>query len=546
MIRSNCSPWFLCINTTVALISACLFGDSSGSIAGAPDPLAGTWISPPPDQYSDPWQQEFTYPNRDSIAERIVFDRENGMITGMFTSLFGEKEPLGGVKRERESISFLQDETRIFGEIHGTELHLFASDAKIGQGASIAWWMKWHGASRSRPYIFKKATASDLRIIREEPTYSFKKLPLPAVRNISTENLAPTPPMGVGNFVHANDAGVRSLADLMVSSGLRDAGYVYLQIDEGWQGRRDSEGKIHPNDGFPDMKALINYVHSKGLRFGIYSSPGPAACYGYAGSYGHEDQDAKTFSEWGVDYLKYDWCSAARIYATQSEMRAAYQKMGDALRSVRRPILYGLCQYGLFNVSTWGKSVGANLWRVADDLGNRWETLISEGFGVVKRLDHVGPDGWNDLDTLQVSFGNLNPDERRTQMTLWSIMAAPLFIQVSNNFAGWTTEQLEYLLNQEVISVDQDRLGQQGQRILKDGDTEVWSRPLSDGAVAVAVFNLGSEPRQVTFPWKIIHLERVKSARDLWKKVDLKSVSSNYLELIPPHGSTLLRVVAGA
>jgi alpha-galactosidase len=205
----------------------------------------------------------------------------------------------------------VEADSRIHGKIHGSDLQLSSfetgkRDPSLPLGwlaANMEWNSYWYGASKPRPYTLRKATASDLKIIQEGPTYSFEKLPLPELRDVPGGSLAPTPPMGVGNMVLTNDAEVRKVADSMVSSGLRDAGYVYLQIDEGWQGRRDAKGNIHSNDRFPDMKALIDYVHSKGLRFGIYSSPGPAACYGYAGSHGHEEQDASTFAESPTDAL---------------------------------------------------------------------------------------------------------------------------------------------------------------------------------------------------------------------------------------------------
>jgi alpha-galactosidase len=528
--------------TFVVVVAACLFGCTSAVAAD----LVGTWIAPDPNQYVIPGQGAVKYPNRDSVTQRIVIVRKNGILTGTAIS-HSEEEPLSDVKFKGTSISFVEGDTRISGEIHGSELQLTVLETGKRAGwlaRYMKWYMKWYSATKLRSFTFRKATASDLKIIQEGPRYSSEKLPLPALRNVSSDNLAPTPPMGVGNFVLTNDAEVRKVADLMVTTGLRDAGYVYLQIDEGWQGRRDAEGNIHPNDRFSDMKALIDYVHSRGLKFGIYSSPGPVACWGYAGSYGHEEQDAKTYAEWGVDYLKYDWCSAGRIYHTQSEMQAVYQKMGEALRSTGRPIVYSLCQYGLFNVTTWGKSVGGNLWRTGGDFGDRWDALISEGFETNGKLDHEGPDGWNDPDALQVGFGGMTTDEYRTQMTLWSMMASPLFIQMNSNFAKWTPEIKAILVNREVIAVDQDPLGRQGHRILKDGTVEVWSKELSDGAIAVAMFNLGNEMKQVTVPWEKIQLKSITNVRDLWSKEDLQSISDSYQGSIPPHGSVLLKVMA--
>ncbi|MGD0778639.1 MAG: glycoside hydrolase family 27 protein [Candidatus Solibacter sp.] len=352
--------------------------------------------------------------------------------------------------------------------------------------------------------------------------------------------------MGVGNFVEETDANVRKVADDMVSSGLRDAGYVYLQIDEGWQGHRDAQGNIRPNARFPDMKALADYVHSKGLKLGIYSSPGPTACWGYAGSHGYEESDAKAFAEWGIDYLKYDWCSAGVLYKTQAEMQAAYQKMGEALQATGRPILYGLCQYGTWNVSAWGKKVGGNLWRTTGDIGDRWDSMVRNGFDGNGKLDNKDAGGWNDPDDLQTGIGGMTTEEYRTQMTLWSIMAAPLIVEMNNNdIARWTPVIKEILLNRDVIAVDQDSLGRQGHPVFKQGLIEVWSKPLSHGATAVALFNRGTEEQEVGVRWGDLQLKNVQSVRDLWRKTDLGDVGEGYKAIIPAHGSVLLKVMAG-
>ncbi len=324
--------------------------------AGASD-LAGIWIAPAPYSYY-PNIEVSGYPNSDAFTERFVFAREHGVLIGTFLSNNGKK-PLSDLRVEGQTVSFTVGSNRFHGEIHGNELRLLAN---------------WGVSPTQIPYTCHKATATDLKIVAAGPNYSFEKIPLPGLHHVPDGDLAPVPPMGIGNFAMASDVQVRHMADEMVAYGLRDAGYVYIQIDEGWQGRRDAEGNIHPNSKFPDMKALADYVHAKGLKLGIYSSPGPAACWGYAGSYGHEQQDANTYAKWGVDYLKYDWCSAGAMYSTQAELQALYQKMGEALRASGRPIVYGLCEYGLFNVSTWGREVGANLWRTTGDMADRWDS----------------------------------------------------------------------------------------------------------------------------------------------------------------------------
>jgi alpha-galactosidase len=505
---------------------ACL---ALGIPASAAD-LVGTWMAPAPNAYLYPGQQISGYPNSDAFTERFVFTRENGALVGAFLSMVGNK-PLNDLKVQDQTVSFSQGTNKFHGRIQGNELQLVAN---------------WDGESKSEPYTCRRASAQDLKIIEAGPTYSFQKLPLPALHDVPGNNAAPTPPMGIGNFTVTTDAEVRRVADQMVADGLRDAGYVYIQIDEGWQGRRDAQGNIHPNAKFPDMKALADYVHSKGLKLGIYSSPGPAACWGYAGSHGHEQQDANTFAEWGMDYLKYDWCSAGELYHTQEEMQGAYQRMGEALRASGRPIVYGLCQYGLFDVASWGRKVGANLWRTTGDIGDRWNSMVSNGFDHNGKLDHTGADGWNDPDDLQTGIGGMTTDEYRTQMTLWSIMAAPLLIERNNNdIARWTSAIKDILLNREVIAVDQDALGKQGHRVLQQGPIEVWTKPLFDGMTAVALFNRGAKEQNVNVRWEELQLSNVRSVRDLWRKIDVGNLTEGYAGTLSMHGAVLLKVAAG-
>jgi len=497
-----------------------------GVPAGAAD-LVGTWIVPSWAAYDLPGQRISGYPNSDTFVERFVFTRENGVLAGTFVTMVG-KRPLSNLKVQDQTVSFSQGSNKFHGEIHGNELQLVVN---------------WGGEPKSHPYTCRRATANDLKILAAGPSYVLQKLPLPALHDVPGNDLAPTPPMGVGNFAMATDAEARKVADEMVAYGLREAGYVYLQIDEGWQGRRDAQGNIHPNANFPDMKGLADYVHAKGLKLGLYSSPGPAACWGYAGSHGHEEQDAKTYAEWGIDYLKYDWCSAGALYHTQEEMQAAYQKMGEALRASGRPIVYGLCQYGMFNVAAWGRKVGGNLWRTTGDIGDRWDSMSRNGFDGNGELDNKGAGGWNDPDDLQIGIGGMTTEEYRTQMTLWSIMAAPLLVEKNNNdLAKWTPAIKEILLNKEVVAVDQDALGKQGHRVFKQGLIEAWSKPLSGGTTAVALFNRGKEEHKVSVRWADLQLGNVQSVRDLWRKKDLGNLAEGYQGTIPGHGSVLLKV----
>src|SRR5262249_13401022 len=240
--------------------------------------------------------------------------------------------------------------------------------------------------------------------------------PLPALHRVADNGLVRTPPMGWNSWnkfaSRVDDATVRTIADAMVNSGMRDAGYIYINIDDTWEAGRDAQGNIQTNKKFPDMKALADYVHSKGLKLGIYSSPGPNTCAGYEGSYGHEEQDARTYAAWGIDYLKYDWCGARNIY-TDEEMQAVYQKMGDALLKVGRPILYSPCQYGRADVWKWGADVGGNAWRTTGDIRDTWESMSRIGFSQDELAPWAKPGQWNDTDMLGHCKGGVIDTESR-------------------------------------------------------------------------------------------------------------------------------------
>src|SRR5579862_865887 len=293
--------------------------------------------------------------------------------------------------------------------------------------------------------------------------------------------LALTPPMGWNDcFKYAcseiSDRIIRANTDALVKSGMKAAGYEYMNLDGCWQGKRDAKGFLQPNERFPDMKALADYVHSKGLKFGLYSTPGPKDCEDYEGSYGHEDQDAHTFAAWGVDFLKYDWCGGDLVYKPE-QMPAAYRKMYDAIQRTGRPMVYSLCEYGMRAVWRWGPEVGANMWRTTDDiaipnyLGGNYDQVSLVGFQQNGLEKFAGPGHWNDPDILQIGIGKMDHDEERTQMTLWCILAAPLL--AGNDLTKMTKDTLEILTNPEVIAVDQDRLGVQGHRVWQEGPLEV-------------------------------------------------------------------------
>jgi alpha-galactosidase len=290
------------------------------------------------------------------------------------------------------------------------------------------------------------------------------------------------------------------------------------------------------------MKALSDYVHSKGIKLGIYSSPGPKTCAGYEGSFQHEEQDAKTWASWGIDYLKYDWCSAARVYDNQqATMIAAYAKMGEALQKSGRAIVYSLCQYGLLDVGDWGAKVGGNLWRTTGDISDRWQSMNDIGFNRQPgREKYAGVGHWNDPDMLEIGNGGMSDAEYRTHMSLWSLLAAPLL--AGNDVRDMKPEILAILTNREVIAVDQDKLGKQGVRVAKEGDIEVWAKPLADGGHAVGLFNRGADEAKVTAKWSDIGISGSHKVRDLWKLWDLGNVADQYSAIVPSHGVVMIKV----
>jgi alpha-galactosidase len=367
----------------------------------------------------------------------------------------------------------------------------------------------------------------------------------PALHTVTANNLAKTPPMGWNSWNlfagKIDDQTVRTMADAMVSSGMRDAGYIYVNIDDTWEGVRDANGTLQPNHKFPDMKALAAYVHSKGLKLGIYSSPGPRTCGGYPGSYGHEEQDAKTFASWGIDYVKYDWCSAAMIYK-DDQMQPVYQKMGAALVGTGRPIVFSLCQYGRDKVQQWGADVAGNLWRTTDDIRDEWSSMIGNIEEQVPTAPYAGPGHWNDPDMLEIGNGHMTDEEYRTHMSLWALAAAPLL--AGNDVRNMTPATKAILLNKEVIAVDQDSLGRQASPV-KNGDMEMWVKPLADGSVAVGEVNLGASPAKATIEASDLHLNgHVAKARDLWAHEDVKFTGDSYSATVPSHGVLMLKVSA--
>jgi alpha-galactosidase len=392
------------------------------------------------------------------------------------------------------------------------------------------------------------------RITREEayPT----RIPPPDLRDVPDNGLARTPPMGWNSWNKFqdvfDDATVRGMADAMVSSGMAKAGYTYIVVDEGWTSGRDANGKITGNGKFPDMKALAGFVHSKGLKIGIYSSPGPQSCSGkmgggYQGSFGHESEDALTFAEWGYDYLKYDWCSASGVYSnTTEDNQGAYQKMGEALLKTGRPMVYSLCQYGSHDVWKWGAKTGGNLWRTTGDIADRWDSMERIGFANIDIAPYNRPGHWNDPDMLEVGNGGMTADEYRTHMSLWCLLSAPLM--AGNDLRTMTEETKSILMNSDAIAIDQDRDFKPVYRLSQAGKSEVLVRPLSGNAFAVGLFNRGDKPAEIGFRWDALKFDtglygfRRLQAQDLWKHLAVPVSGDDYTAAVPAHGVVLLKV----
>ena len=377
------------------------------------------------------------------------------------------------------------------------------------------------------------------------------------------DQIALTPPMGWNSWncwgLSVDQEKVIASANVFVEKGLADHGWNYINIDDGWEIRDDSpepkrneDGTIRTNEKFPDMKSLGDEIHSLGLKFGIYSSPGPITCGGYTASYGHELQDAQSFSSWGVDYLKYDWCSYGKIAKDRSlpELKKPYFMMRDALQKIDRYIVYSLCQYGMGNVWEWGADVGGNLWRTTGDITDTWESLKSIGFRLPENALYAKPGHWNDPDMLIVGWvgwgpnlhpTRLTPNEQYTHISLWSLLSAPLLI-------GCDLERLDdftlnLLTNDEVIDIDQDMLGRQAELIITDGDVQVWTKELADGNKAIGVFNLGETVLDYKFVFNKAGLPLKVGLRDVWRQKDLGFFENKVSLKLPAHGVSLLKTI---
>jgi alpha-galactosidase len=385
------------------------------------------------------------------------------------------------------------------------------------------------------------------------------------------DKIALTPPMGWNSWNcfagSVSDKKIRAAADAMVNSGLIDHGWTYVNMDDCWEvrateppeKRRGSDGHILTNAKFPDMKALADYIHSRGLRAGLYSSPGPSTCGGFTASYRFEERDAEQYAQWGFDYLKYDWCSYGGIAdkirkgpnppSPLEILQHPYLVMRDALLRQNRDVLFSFCQYGMGNVWEWGEQAGGNCWRTTGDISDNWGSMTRNGFGEAGHEKYAGPGHWNDPDMLvvgKVGWGpslhatHLSGNEQYTHITLWCLLSSPLLIGCDMTQMDDFT--LNLLTNDEVLAVNQDALGNQASRVAKGDDTEVWAKNLQDGTKAVGLFNRGELPETVTVKWSDLALDGKQPVRDLWRQKDLGDFDGQYECQVPRHGVVLVRV----
>jgi len=386
----------------------------------------------------------------------------------------------------------------------------------------------------------------------------FSPFPVSALDN----GLALTPPMGWNSWnkfqCDVNEKIIREMADAMATNGMKDASYQYINIDDCWQGQRDAEGFIHPDpQKFPSgMKALADYVHSKGLKFGIYSDAGGKTCGGRPGSRGHEYQDALTYARWGVDYLKYDWCGCEDLNA-----KGAYTTMRNALRAAGRPIVFSICEWGQNQPWLWAADIG-NLWRTTTDITPCFDCTLDhktwQQWGVLQILDaqkplrkYAGPGHWNDPDMLEVG-NSMSVNEDRAHFSMWCMLAAPLIC--GNDLKHMSKETLDILVNKEVIAVDQDKLGVEGFVYSTNANAEIWFKPLSGGDWAMCALNRGMQPQNISFDWKHENVtddfskrdaqfdRTIYSLRNLWTKQDAGDTSQVLNAGIPAHDVLMLRL----
>jgi alpha-galactosidase len=376
------------------------------------------------------------------------------------------------------------------------------------------------------------------------------------------QDLALTPPMGWNSWntfaCDANENKIREVADVIVSSGMKDAGYTYVIVDDCWQGGRDSLGFIYPDPvKFPSgMKPLADYVHSKGLKFGIYSDAGDSTCAHYLGSRGHEYQDALIYAKWGVDFLKYDWCNTDSLNAFW-----AYTTMRDALFAAKRPVLFDICEWGNNNPWLWGKDIG-HMWRISGDIVPCFDCEINHGtysdWGIMRIIYmrdririYAGPGHWNDLDMMEIGNG-MTAGEDRAHFSMWCMLASPLI--AGNDIRHMSDETKKILTNREVIAINQDSLGIQGFRYYVKDSIEIWAKPLMHGGWAICFLNRSIKPQKIEFDWsknfitddfvkrKLNPVEIKYKVQNLWTGKNIGTTRKNISETIPPHDVLMLRL----
>ena len=411
-----------------------------------------------------------------------------------------------------------------------------------------------------------------------------------AFKLIVGDVLALTPPMGWNDWYTYYDRftekTIREAADAMIASGMADFGYAFVNIDGTWTMKpgsedpmlsgepRDGSGTLCPNRRLGDMKALTDHIHAKGLKAGIYSSPGPVDCAGYATSWGHEEADAATFARWGFDFLKYDWCSYGKVapHTTLEDYQRPYRLMGEILRKLDRDIVFNLCQYGMKDVWTWGGDVGGNTWRTTGDLGLAKDTQLpgfySVGFENSKHNGYAGPGRWNDPDYILIGFVGdarendptylqksgvvntkrspgpkptpLTADEQYSYMSMWSLMAAPLFY--GGDMTRLDAFTLNVLCNSEVIDVNQDVLGKQAIVVRHSANEFVLSKPLEGGDLAVGLFNLTQAKAKLAVDWEELGLKGPYRIRDVWRQKEIGNRAGGFSAMVGPHGVALIRL----
>ncbi|MDP4289764.1 MAG: NPCBM/NEW2 domain-containing protein [Bacteroidota bacterium] len=381
------------------------------------------------------------------------------------------------------------------------------------------------------------------------------------------DKIALTPPLGWNSwncFASAVDQNkVKAAADAMVNSGLINHGWTYVNIDDCWEIKantddptlsgepRDANGMINTNKKFPDMKALTDYIHSKGLKAGLYSSPGPTTCAGFTASYQFEDKDAQRWAEWGFDYIKYDWCSYGRIYKGKevAEYQKPYVVLRSALDKVKRDIVFSFCQYGMGDVWKWGEKTGGNSWRTTGDITDTWSSMSGIGFNQNGHELYAGPGHWNDPDMLVVGMvgwgpklhpSRLNTDEQYTHISLWSLLDSPLLIGCDMTRMDAFTKNL--LTNDEVIAINQDPLGRQASRVYKEGGLEIWVKDMEDGSKAVGMFNRSLATAKIRADWSVIGVKGKQVVRDAWRQKDLGQFTDSFATDVAPHGVKLVTI----